>query len=99
MRAGVKTMMFDTGTRSGSHFHRVLKQETIERLDRRGRSIDLHAARMSVYARGAELGIPTDQMMTFVGHKDIRTAMKHYHDPRATDKRRIAEKLAGMTAK
>ena len=87
-----------TAENARRHFHKILKRAKIDRIDHRGRSVDLHSARMTVYARGAALGIPCDQMMTFVGHKDIRTAMRHYRDPRATDKRRIAEKLAGMKA-
>jgi integrase len=78
-------------------FYKILKKEEIDRADHRGRTLDLHAARTTVYARGAEVGIPVDQMMEFVGHRDIRTAMKHYRDPKATNKRRIAEKLAAMS--
>jgi hypothetical protein len=50
---------------------------------------------MTVYARGAAAGIPVDQMMTFVGHRDIRTAMRHYRDPNCLDTQRIAARLAG----
>jgi integrase len=77
-------------------FYAILATAKIDRADHRGRTLDLHAARTTVYARGAEAGIPVDQMMEFVGHRDIRTAMKHYRDPKATNKRRIAEKLAGL---
>ncbi|MCY3018727.1 MAG: hypothetical protein NTW87_06820 [Planctomycetota bacterium] len=35
-----------------------------------------------------------DQMMTFVGHRDIRTAMRHYRDPDATSTQAIAARLA-----
>ena len=63
-------------------------------MDRRGRTLDLHAARTTVYARGAAAGIPVDQMMTFVGHRDIRTAMRHYRDPDATSTQAIAARLA-----
>jgi integrase len=80
-------------------FYLILGEAGIERVDHRGWSLDLHAARTTVYARGAALGIPVDQMMVFVGHKDIRTAMKHYHDPNATSTRKIAEKLAGIERK
>jgi hypothetical protein len=38
--------------------------------------------------------IPVDQMMTFVGHRDIRTAMRHYRDPDATSTQAIAARLA-----
>jgi integrase len=80
-------------------FYLVLEDAGIERVDHRGRSLDLHAARTTIYARGAELGIPVDQMMVFVGHRDIRTAMRHYHDPNATSTRRIAEALAKLGRK
>jgi len=78
-------------------FYDLLTAADIPRYDHRGRSLDLHAARTTVYARGAAAGIPADQMMTFVGHKDIRTAMRHYRDPDCLDTQRIAAKLAGMT--
>lgn len=78
-------------------FYEILVAADIPRFDHRGRSLDLHAARMTVYARGAAAGIPADQMMTFVGHKDIRTAIGHYRDPDCLDTQRIAAKLAGMT--
>jgi len=71
----------------------------IDRADHRGRTLDLHAARMTVYARGVEAGIPVEEMMTFVGHMDIRTAIRHYRDPNSTNKRRIAEKLAAVISK
>ena len=77
-------------------FHRLLGLAGIEKADDRGRTLDLHAARTTVYARAAEAGIPVDQAMEFVGHKDIRTALKHYRDPRAINKRRIAETLARL---
>ena len=32
--------------------------------------------------------------MTFVGHRDIRTAMRHYRDPDATSTQAIATRLA-----
>ncbi|MCY3017649.1 MAG: hypothetical protein NTW87_01280 [Planctomycetota bacterium] len=35
-----------------------------------------------------------DQMMTFVGHRDIRTAMRHYRDPDAISTQAIAARLA-----
>ncbi|MCY3018025.1 MAG: hypothetical protein NTW87_03205 [Planctomycetota bacterium] len=47
-----------------------------------------------MYAMGAAAGIPVDQMMTFVGHRDIRTAMRHYRDPDATSTQAITP-LAG----
>lgn len=78
-------------------FYEILIAADIPRFDHRGRSLDLHAARTTVYARGAAAGIPADQMMTFVGHKDIRTAMRHYRDPDCLDTQRIAAKLAGIT--
>ena len=31
----------------------------------------------AMYARGAEAGLPVDQVMAFLGHRDIRTAMRH----------------------
>jgi len=37
-------------------------------------------------------------MMTFVGHRDIRTAMRHYRDPDATSTRAIAARLAAGKA-
>ena len=77
-------------------FYEILIAADIPRFDHRGRSLDLHAARTTVYARGAAAGIPADQMMTFVGHKDIRTAMRHYRDPDCLDTQRIAAKLAGI---
>ena len=77
-------------------FNRLLGLAGIEKADDRGRTLDLHAARTTVYARAAEAGIPVDQAMEFVGHKDIRTALKHYRDPRAINKRRIAETLARL---
>ena len=75
-------------------FYIVLGEAGIPRVDRRGRTLDLHAARTTVYARGAAAGIPVDQMMTFVGHRDIRTAMRHYRDPDATSTQAIAARLA-----
>ena len=42
----------------------------------------------------AAAGIPVDQMMTFVGHRDIRTAMRHYRDPDATSTQAIAARPA-----
>ena len=75
-------------------FYLVLGEAGIPRVDRRGRTLDLHAARTTVYARGAAAGIPVDQMMTFVGHRDIRTAMRHYRDPDATSTQAIAARLA-----
>jgi len=75
-------------------FYRLLGLAGIPRMDRRGRTLDLHAARTTVYARGAAAGIPVDQMMTFVGHRDIRTAMRHYRDPDATSMQAIAARLA-----
>jgi len=79
-------------------FYLVLAEAGIPRVDRRGRTLDLHAARTTVYARGAAAGIPVDQMMTFVGHRDIRTAMRHYRDPDATSTQAIAARLAATAA-
>ncbi len=79
------------------HFDRILKRANIAKKDDRGRSLDIHAARMTVYARGAAAGIPVDQMMSFVGHKDIRTALNHYRDPKSIEKQKIAQKLAYPT--
>jgi len=41
-------------------FYEILVAADIPRYDHRGRSLDLHAARTTVYARGAEAGIPAD---------------------------------------
>ena len=79
-------------------FYRLLQLAGIPRGDHRGRTLDLHAARTTAYARGAAAGIPVDQMMAFVGHRDIRTAMKHYRDPNATNTQAIAAKLAAAAA-
>ena len=78
-------------------FYEILEAAKIPRLNHRGRSLDLHAARMTVYARGAAKGIPMDQMMKFVGHEDARTALQYYDDPDSLDTQKIAAQLAGMT--
>jgi len=82
------------GARVRRHFRRIMKRAKIDAMDHRGRSLDLHAARKTVYDRCSDADIPVDQAMYFVGHKDIRTAMKHYKDPNAKTKAKVSEKLS-----
>ncbi len=77
------------------HFYRILRRAGIQRADARGRTVDQHSARMFAYSRGSAAGIELADMMSWVGHRDIRTAMR-YRDERAVQKKMIAEKLAGL---
>ena len=78
-------------------FYSILESAKIPRIDHRGRSLDLHAGRMTLYARGAAAGIPVDEMMSFIGHRDIRTAMRHYRDPNCANTQKVAARLAKET--
>jgi hypothetical protein len=78
-------------------FYAILESAKIPRVDHRNRSLDLHAGRMTLYARGAAAGIPVDEMMSFIGHRDIRTAMRHYRDPNCANTQKVAARLAKET--
>jgi len=78
-------------------FYAILVAANIPRIDHRNRSLDLHAGRMTLYSRGAAAGIPMDEMMSFIGHRDIRTALRHYRDPNCLNTQKVAARLAELT--
>lgn len=71
----------------------ILKRAGVERVDDRGRSLDVHALRATATTRMLRHGVNLPIVMEVVGHRDPRLTLKHYTDLRLNDTRAALDGL------
>lgn len=73
-------------------FRRTLAQAGVDREDADGRSLDIHALRVTACSRFLRQGVPIEVVARVLGHADIRITAKVYADLGIEDLRRALRK-------
>ena len=83
----------DANGNSGLMLEAILRMAGIPQTDADGRTIDVHALRSSAATRLLRFGVPLTMVSRVLGHRDVKTTMKHYQDLKDGD---IAMAVSGV---